>query len=355
MFKKLFDFFRNKSILQASIFNKIEEYLVESAEVNFKLNTFPEDISVFGFCVPDSFEDDESKKQLKSSSFLSSYEMLNTFYKRVGMQEIDLNTIDETVGYWYIQIIFFTEAINNSNKYIKYDCHNFLITLANLKGERYDFKMLYYKGAYNNYVKFFTSAESIDAKKPKNEEHKFAIENLEKVVYGICKKMNVEIPSHLQSKYLDSLVIKTPELLDIITLLQLMSGNTLDDDLVKREANEFYNFYKNEHTEYDLHDFLREILEDLEIAHYSDWKFDPEDIEFYISEILQEYFTFDYPEDTYGSDLFPIVQSELKKTGRVLMNVQTFGDSYLYIVVNSDDVKAILEIAQALNLTIELL
>jgi hypothetical protein len=355
MFKKLLNLFRNNSILQATIFNKIEEHLVKHEEITFKLKTFPETISVFGFCVPDSFQDDESQKQLTNSSFSSFYEMVNTFYKRVGMQEIDLNTIDDAVGYWYVQIIFFTKAINSPNKYIKYDCHNFLITLSNLHGERDDFKMIYFKGAYNNYIDFFTSAEPIDPQKPKNEEHKFAIENLEKVVYGICKKMNVEIPSHLQSKYLDSLVVKTPALLDIITLLQLMSRNTLDDDLVKKETNEFYNFYKNEHTEYDLHDFLRAVLENLEITHYSDWKFDPEDIEFYISEILQEDFTFNYPEDTYGSDLFPIVQSELKKTGRVLMNVQTFGDSYLYIVVNSDDVKVIVELAQALNIKLEIL
>ncbi|RZJ55013.1 MAG: hypothetical protein EOO44_02920, partial [Flavobacterium sp.] len=78
----------------------------------------------------------------------------------------------------------------------------------------------------------------------------------------------------------------------------------------------------------------------------SDWKFDPEDAEYFISEMIGQDLNFNYPEETYSHDLFPYIQSALEKHNLELLSYETYGDSYLFFVANKEDVGRILQLSE---------
>ena len=84
----------------------------------------------------------------------------------------------------------------------------------------------------------------------------------------------------------------------------------------------------------------------------SDWKFDPEDAEYFISEMIGEDLNFEYPEETYSHDLFPYIQSALEKRNLELMTYDTHGDNYLFFVANKNDVNRILELSELTKIEI---
>ena len=78
----------------------------------------------------------------------------------------------------------------------------------------------------------------------------------------------------------------------------------------------------------------------------SDWKFDPEDAEYFISEMIGQDLNFAYPEETYSHNLFPYIQSALEKLDLELMTYDTHGDNYLFFVANKSDVGRILALSE---------
>jgi hypothetical protein len=88
-------------------------------------------------------------------------------------------------------------------------------------------------------------------------------------------------------------------------------------------------------------------------TYYSDWKFDPEDIAFGISEMLGEKFTFKYPKETNSQNLFPFIQKELAKSNLEMMTFDTHGDSYEFILVEKNKVEKIILLAQKLSVEVQ--
>jgi hypothetical protein len=144
-----------------------------------------------------------------------------------------------------------------------------------------------------------------------------------------------------------------PTLETFKSLLESITRNKYEDSEYHQDAKKLQTFYKKSVDEFEMHDKIRSILDRYDAVYYSDWKFDPEDIEYGLSKILDEEFTFEYPEDTYAHNLFPYICTELAKTALTMLNIDTSGDSYLFCIVNIADVDRILELAQSIDLAIE--
>ncbi len=346
-----------KLILNALLLTQIQDYIYENGALTFKLKGFLEEIKVYCFSYPNSFDDANSKRQLKNAKLNSFYELMNVFYKKVGIDEVDLKTINEDDEFFYLHIDYFTKPSPEMASYFRHEKHNFMITQT---GNPEIFKATYHKGIYIDSIKFIIDSEYIDSENPQTEIHKEAVENLEKIIYGICKKANIQIPKDIDVSKFENLIIKTPEISDFEDLLQLITRNVFDDSAYKKDAKRLQTFQKKEKDEMQMHKKFRDILADYyvvedeicvqDLSYYSDWKFNPEDIELGISNILAVDFTFAYPSETYSHDLFPYIQTELAKQNLELINCDTFGDSYLFFVVNKNEVDRVFELSQAIGI-----
>lgn len=351
---------QEKSIINATLLTKIEDHIYEKGDLSLKLKGFLEEINVYCFSYPNSFDDANSKRQLKNAKLNSFYELLNFFYKKVGIDEVDLKTINEGDEFLYLHIDYFTKPSPEMATYFRNEKHNFMITQT---GHPEIFKTTYHKGMYIDSVKFIIDSEYIDSENPQTEIHKEAIQNLEKIIYGICHKTSIEIPKEIDTQKFENLIIKTPEIDDFIELLQLITRNIFDVSAYKKDAKRLQTFHKKGKDEMQMHEKFRAILADYytvendvcvqDSTFFSDWKFDPEDIEAGISNMLATDFTFSYPPETFSHDLFPYIQTELAKQNLELINCDTFGDCYLFFVANKNEVDKILELSHAVGVKIE--
>lgn len=99
---------------------------------------------------------------------------------------------------------------------------------------------------------------------------------------------------------------------------------------------------------------LKHVLLHFIPAEYSDWKFSAGDLEYAITELTGDTFLLDLPEkEVYSHDLFPYAQKQLAEAGWQLMNVDTGGDSYLWVVVQQEDVEKVLQLTRKFNLPFE--
>jgi hypothetical protein len=214
-------------------------------------------------------------------------------------------------------------------------------------------RILYTNQFIFNYVQEFDRAIYLDLDSELEQKYQTAISQLKSVIYGICKTIEIEIPQSLQSETLNRLIIAPPTLETFKSLLKLLTRNQCDDKEYQKDAKKLQTFSKKAVDEFELHYKARDILDRHDAVYYSDWKFDPEDIEYGLSTILEEKFSFEYPEETYSQDLFPYLHAELAKRGLTVLNIDTGGDSYLFCVVNCADVESVLELSQSIGLTIE--
>jgi hypothetical protein len=348
---------QEKSIINAPIIIQIEDYMYNKGVLNFKLKGFVEEITVYYFSFPNSFDDPHSRRQLKNVKLNSFYELMNVLYKKLDIDEVDLTSIQEGDEYCYLQIEYFTKPSSQTASVFRHEKHSFIITQT---GDPEIIKIAYHKGNYVDYVKF---TMNIDAVNLENEIHQEAIQNLEKIIYGICNKINIEIPKEIEVSKFENLVINTPDIKDFIKLLQLVTRNLFDDSAYKKDAKRLQTFHKKGKDEMEMHEKFRAIVGEYYLTEnevcvqdatfFSDWKFDPEDIEAGITSILRTEFAFAYPPETYSADLFPYLQTELAKQNLELMNADTFGDSYLFFIANKNEVERILELSQTIGIKVD--
>jgi hypothetical protein len=350
-----------QSMLNAEILNQIENHVKESEGLSLKLLGFTDEITVNAYAFPSSFDDDETQSQLKKLKYKNSVNLLNTAYRKLGITELSKADIKRCIAgeleYWYLDISFGTPISPELQNHYKTQSHNFMIFIGDPEpGDDADedgLRMLYTNQLIFNYVQEFDRAIYLDLDSELDEKYQTAISQLESVIYGICKTIEIEIPKSLQSETLDRLIIAPPTLETFKSLLKLLTRNQCEDKEYQKDAKKLQTFSKKAVDEFELHGKVRDILDRYDAVYYSDWKFDPEDIEDGFSTILEEEFTFEYPEETYSQDLFPYLQVELAKRELTMLNIDTGGDSYLFCIVNITDVEIILELSQSISLKIE--
>jgi hypothetical protein len=380
----------NQGIINCQILDLIENYVRDCDGLSLKLLGFTGDITVNAYSFPSSFDYEEARTQLKKLKYKNSVHLLNATYRKLGISELNKTDFKKCVDgeseYWYLHITFNTPILPELRTYLKSQIHHFIIFLTDPEAVNdRGFRLMYSSNNFFNYTEEFDRSICIDLdeiESVENGNYKISISQLESVIYGICKTIGIEIPDRLQSAVLDRLKIEPPTLATFECFLKLVTRDCYDDLEYQKDAKSLEILYRQVVGEIDVeidveaanvndimidgydeidaeigeeawHVDIRVILDSYEMTYYSDWKFDPENIEWAISNILGEDFTFEYPENTYSHDLFPYIQSALKQKNLELMNIDTFGDSYLFFIANIDDVDRILEISQTIDLSVE--
>lgn len=351
------------SIINVTILDKIDDYLIDQ-DNNFelKLKNFKNDIKVSRLSFPNSWPEEVFAEDFKRFGFKSCYHLLNSYFSQYD-EEVSSKQMKDREEYGYIEIEFYTIPEFKYKSYLNSQLHTFRVFLNYKNDKAINFRIIYNSDQYFRLVENFATSKRINLDNLETEEQKIGISYLEKVIYGICQKKNIEIPEAINvSKFEDS-SINTPDLYHFIELIKLVTRNVFDDSDYKKDAKKLQNFHKKGKDEIEMHEKFRNILAEnyfveneicvQDSSYYSDWKFDPEDIELGITSILETEFTFDYPEETFAHELFPYIQTELAKQNLELMNIDTFGDSYLFFIANKNEVNSILDLSQSIGIKFE--
>jgi hypothetical protein len=204
---------------------------------------------------------------------------------------------------------------------------------------------------------FIKSKYILDINNPKAEDLIY-IEALERNLVALSQHLNLPISDKLQKKYPKSLLPGPVTAEDFKRLIELVNYNPFEEDIDKT-AEELFESYQsnwddlNEDVDYPTDSYFPYRYHILEDYWSTDWKFDPEDADGFIGDLLgQENWGFTYPKETYSHNLFPYIQSALAKIGLELMNFDTGGDCYDFFVVHKKDVPEIVNLSQKIKIGI---
>lgn len=341
-----------KSIVSFDVINSVYSYLYNEGSVDFKMKGVHDTVSVKFYSFPSSFDHEEGRNEIKKSSFNNAYEVLNELYKKVNIGVLSEENMQAELEYDYIHIQFYSEPTPEMKKHLKHVLHNFIIFFCCTNSlETNDFKMLYTNNYFLNYTKGLLESEAVDIANPKNEIQKIGFKNFEIILQGICQYMKIELPKSIVLPCSENLMLDDVTVEDFKEFLTLVSRGDIDEELLESQSQILFDNFGNEDGEGDYDDEF-DFFEGVNCCH-SDWKFDPEDIEWYVSEMLGEDFSFEYPEETYSHDLFPYIQTELAKQNLELMSYDTKGDSYLFFIANKNEVSRILELSEIVEMGID--
>ena len=350
----------SNSILNAQLLKSIEEYTSET-DLLFKLKGFPEKVTINYFTIPDSFDDADSKRRLKKAKLSSFYELLNLFYKKLDINEIDLKTLQDGDQFGFLHIVYYIKPSAEAAQFFRHENHNLFIMST---GDPDIFRMSFKKGFCFDYIEYIIDSEYIDIEKPIKQEHQQVLLDLENIVFGACQKANIEIPKEIDISKFENLIIKIPDSESFVDFLTLTTRNEYNLKSYKSDAKRLQKLFEKGYDEYKYADKVIKILEEYYMTNdddvflfnsffKSDWKFDPDDAIGFVESILGKEFTFDYPDETFAHDLFSYLQTALAKQDLELMSVDCHGDNYLFFIANKSDVATILELSQIINLKVD--
>ncbi|MDR7208924.1 hypothetical protein [Flavobacterium piscis] len=345
-----------KSIVSFGILDAIYSYLYhEQNKFEFKIKGIYDTVAVNLYSFPASFNYQEAQNEIKRAGYKNAYEVLNELYEKINIGPITEDQINEGLEFDYIHIQFYTEPTPEIKKHLKHVLHNFIIFFCCTNSlETNDFRILYTNNYFFDYTKGILDTEYIDIKNPKSDVQKIGFKEFERIVQGICQYLQIEIPESIEVSSTDNLL---PEEIEVTTktfeeFIRLISRGNADEKLLKKQSKKLFKNFKKESKEY--HKVVEGHFEFFEAINCwnSDWKFDPEDAEYFISGMIGKNLNFEYPEETYSHDLFPYIQAALTKLDLELMTYDTHGDNYLFFVVNKDEVCKILELSEATGIEI---
>ena len=338
-----------KSIVSFDIIDAVYSYLYnEEDRIEFKMKGVHNTVVANLFTFPGSFDYEEAKNELEKNGFKSPYELLNELYKKIDIGPVFQDHIDQGLEYDYLHIQFYSEPPARIKKDLKHIFHNFIIFFCCTNSlETNDFRILYNNDYFMDYTKGILNTQYIDIKDPKNDLQEIGFKEFEKVLQAICQYINIEIPESIELPSQENLIENEEATIETFEeFIKLVSRGNVDEKLVQKQSKKLFKDFKKETKEYHAKieghwNFFESIN-----CWNSDWKFDPEDAEYFISEMIGEDLNFAYPEETYSHNLFPYIQSALEKHDLELMTYNTQGDNYLFFVANKNDVGRILELSE---------
>jgi hypothetical protein len=345
-----------KSIISFDVIDPIYSYLYnEQSGIELKVKGIKEEVSVNLFYFPGSLDHEEGRAEIKKAGFSNSYEVLNELYKKMDIGVLSQDIIDQGLEYDFIHIQFYSEPTSEEKKFFKRSIKNFIIFFCCTNSlETNDFKILYSGTHFFDYTKGLLDSELLDFNNPKNESQAIGIKDFKLVLQGICQYLNIEIPESVELPSQENLI--EAEDVNVETFeefIKLVSRGDIEEKELKKESKKLFKNFNKEAKDY--HNIVNghfNFFENID-AWNSDWKFDPEDAEYFISEMIGEDLNFEYPEETYSHDLFPYIQSALEKKGLELMSYDTHGDNYLFFVANKNDVPRILQLSQLTKIEVD--
>jgi hypothetical protein len=346
-----------KSIISFDVIDSIYTYLYnESNSLEFKVKGIHDSVLVNLYTFPTSLDHEEGRVEIKKAGFENAYGVLNELYKKIDIGVLSEEVMSQELEYDFIHIQFYSKPGQEMKKYFNHVLNNFIIFFCcTNSSETNDFKILYTTSFFLDYTKGLLDAEFMDINNPKNETHEIGIKDFKLVLQGACQYLNIEIPRNIELPSVENLIIEDEEVtIDFFEeFIKLVSRGNVEEKLLQKESKKLFKNFKKESKEYhvivDSHfDFFESIN-----SWNSDWKFDPEDAEYFISEMIGEDLNFEYPEETYSHNLFPYIQSALEKLNLELMTYDTYGDNYLFFVVNKSDVDRILVLSEMIKIKID--
>lgn len=352
------------SIINATVLDKIDDYLVDNYEtaLKLKLKGFKNEITVTRFSFPTSWPVEVFAEDFKKFGFKSSYDLLNTYFVQYD-EELSEEQMNDLWEYEYIEIEFSSVPESKYKGLLNSQLNTYRFFLVYENDKLINFRLIYNSKPYFRVVENFDNSKRIDLGNLDTEQKKTAIENLEKIIFNICQKINVLIPNEIDISKFENLNVASPELGNFSSLLSLTTREGFATSAYNKDAKRLKKLFEKNYDEYKYSEKFRKILseyylEENDVVIYdsfysSDWKFDPEDIEYGISQILGAEFTFSYPPETFAHNLFPYIQTELAKQNLELMNIDTFGDSYFFFIANKDEVDTIFELSQIIGIKIQ--
>ncbi|HAY3535435.1 DUF6630 family protein [Elizabethkingia anophelis] len=319
--------------------------------------------------IPNSYQDIETELNvLKNNGFSNFYELLNKVHEKAEIGLIDTEEWLKNDGqYNLMQFNFRTDSSKEEQSYFKSALHKFYVLFVIVgDGEEINaYRIFYKRGMDYSIAGLLDSTDIVDLNNPDSEIEP-AIAELEKVLAAMSQETGVEINKGITDKYPNARVSREITLQDFKDVLGLANYWEIED----LEEKAQYLYEQNYRDKDELIAELEEKDEDweyyddgyfplrFEIIHednywYSDWKFDPEDIEGIIGAFLDERWNFNYPEETYSHDLFPYIQKALAERDLELMNMNTLGDSYGFFLVKKENVAPLLSLSAKMALGIE--
>ena len=322
--------------------------------------------------LPGSFKNSDLEVHvLQQNNFENFYQALNKIYEIAEINPVSIEeAIENDYQYDLMQIDFdiFRKDIELWTNCSFY----FFFVRENDASEMNNYRVLYHQNNDGTLQSILDSKRIENLNNPNQEDVVF-VEQLEKSVAAFSEFLGIENP--LTRKHPQLLVDEKATVEDFHTLLSFMNYNKDAKDHLERASIllEQYNDDWNKFKQYDdLEDVDPEYLqayEDYEFTYFpwrydlldeestwlSDWKFDPEDAEYFINEIIGENCNFDFPENTFSHDLFPYIQKKLSSKGLELMNMNTEGDDYQFFIAKKENVETLLELSNKLDLGLECL
>lgn len=345
-----------KSIISFDVIDPIYSYLYnEQASLELKVKGIKEEVSVNLFYFPGSLDHEEGRAEIKKAGFTNSYEVLNELYKKMDIGTLSPEIIEQGLEYDFLHIQFYSEPTSDEKKFFKRSIKNFIIFFCCTNSlETNDFKILYSGTHFFDYTKGLLESELLDFNNPQNESQEIGVKDLKLVLQGICQHLNIEIPESVELPSKEDLIeVEEANLETFEEFIKLVSRENIEEKELKKQSKKLFKNYQKGTGEYHaIVDGHFDFFESID-AWNSDWKFDPEDAEYFISEMIGEELNFEYPEETYSHDLFPYIQSALEKRGFELMSYNTNGDNYLFFVANKEDVSRILELSEITKIEVD--
>ncbi|MDV3865804.1 hypothetical protein CMU00_10945 [Elizabethkingia anophelis] len=319
--------------------------------------------------IPNSYQDIETELNvLKNNGFSNFYELLNKVHEKAEIGLIDTEEWLKNDGqYNLMQFNFRTDPSEEEQSYFKSALHKFYVLFVIVgDGEEINaYRIFYKRGMDYSIAGLLNSIDIVDLNNP-DPEIEPAVAELEKVLSAMSQETGVEINKGITDKYPNARVSREITLQDFKDVLDLANYWEIED----LEEKAQYLYEQNYRDKNELIAELEEKNEDweyyddgyfplrFEFIHednywYSDWKFDPEDIEGIIGSFLDESWNFNYPEETYSHDLFPYIQKALAERDLELMNMNTLGDSYGFFLVKKENVAPLLSLSAKMALGIE--
>lgn len=350
-------------------FDNLFQYLVnELNHVSVLVEGLGKEAEMKWYQFPYSYENSEDDLEvLKQKGFHNFYQLLNVIHEKAAISPVDAEQDVENDRQYDLMIVNFYVSPNDDEKnhFKRIKCSFYLFFVCEGDSEEINAFRIFYSRGLNYTIEDFLNAKFLeDINNPESEDEIY-ISDFEKVIAALSLETGVAINKKIIDKYPGVQISKEVSLQDFRDLLDMANYWKLDD--AEKKAQYLYSYSQkdkkeliaefeaqNEDEYYDDGYFpLRCDIIHEDNYWYSDWKFDPEDMEGIIEHFLDEEWTFEYPEDTYSHDLFPYIQKALSEKGLELMNMDTLGDSYGFFIVKKENVDPLLTISDKLELGIE--
>lgn len=345
-----------KSIISFDIIDSIYSYLYnENGSLELQIKGIQETVNINLFYFPGSFDHEQGYIEIKKAGFKNSYEVLNELYKKIDVGIISQENMQEGLEYDFIHIQFYSLPSTQMKTHFKRVLNNFIIIFCCTNSiEINDFRILYSTGHFIDYTKGLLDTEYMDFNNPKNEAQEIGIKDFKTVLQGICQYTGIDIPKDIELPSSENLLEKAGVTAETFEeFIKLVSRGNADEKILKKQSKKLFKDFQKEASEYHAKvEGHFEFFESIN-AWNSDWKFDPEDAEYFISEMIGQKLNFEYPKETYSHDLFPWIQSALEKLDFELMTYDTNGDNYLFFVANKRDSDRIIQLSEMINIKID--